>query len=87
MIEYCAEDSASLLALIKAMMCVKAFREAHFRITIVYILSRTSLHAYGAGGAPAIMFLPNQLNATMDYIIGLCKSVVNCKSKADSDNT
>lgn len=67
---YALSDHLSAALYLHALNQVRDFRWRHWCFTREYILKKTT-HPTATGGSPIVMWLPNQLNAVLDAMIGV----------------
>ncbi|KAK7063715.1 Indoleamine 2 3-dioxygenase family protein [Favolaschia claudopus] len=68
--EYALSDRDSTSAYLRILNQVRDFRWRHWCFTREYILKKTQ-HPTATGGSPIVTWLPNQLMAVMDEMIGV----------------
>lgn len=74
---FAMEDPVSAALYLQALDQVRDFRWRHWCFTREYILKRTS-HPTATGGSPIVTWLPNQLQAVLEQMVGTekyCKGV------------
>jgi indoleamine 2,3-dioxygenase len=82
-IEFAKEDPESLICLLEVVDQDRAFRQRHWILTNMYIISK-SKHPVATGGSPITTWLSNQLLVVINFIKSNAYSLIDKKVKLSS---